>query len=73
MEKGHISLPRPNREELVEIRNGRFSLGEIQEMGAQLESDALAAQVTSPLPDAVDRKSISSLLADAQLRFWTLA
>jgi hypothetical protein len=71
MEHGRITLPRPNRGELVEIRRGKYSLTEIQELGAQLESEALAAQATSPLPDEVDRDKISRLLVDAHLRFWS--
>jgi predicted nucleotidyltransferase len=70
METGRITLPRPNRDELIEIRRGKYSLAEIKELGGQLESEALAAQATSPLPDAVDRDAISGLLADAHLRFW---
>jgi hypothetical protein len=66
MEHGRITLPRPNRDELVEIRRGKYSLAEIQELGAQLESEALAAQATSPLPDVVDRDAISRLLADTR-------
>lgn len=69
MERGRITLPRPNRDELIEIRKGKYSLIEIQELGAQLESEALAAQATSPLPDRVDKEAISRLLADAHLRF----
>jgi len=71
MEQGRITLPRPNREELVEIRKGKYSLAEIQKLGAQLESEALSAQATSPLPDEVDREAITRLLADAHLRFWS--
>ena len=70
MEKGRITLPRPNRDELVQIRSGRYSLAEIRQLGAQLESEALAAHETSPLPDKVDKEAISTLLADAHLRFW---
>ena len=70
MERGRITLPRPNRDELIEIRKGKYSLAEIQELGAQLESEALAAQLTSPLPEDVDRDAISRLLADTHLRFW---
>ena len=70
MEHGRITLPRPNRDELIEIRRGEYSLAEIQELGAQLESEALAAQTTSPLPDAIDRDAISQLLADVHLQFW---
>src|SRR5271167_688557 len=66
-----ILLPRPNRDELIEIRRGKYSLTEIQELGIQLESEALAAQATSPLPEEVDRDAISRLLADAHLRFWS--
>src|SRR3984885_4443819 len=31
MESGRITLPRPNRDELIEIRRGRYSLTEIRE------------------------------------------
>jgi predicted nucleotidyltransferase len=70
METGRITLPRPNKDELIEIRKGKYSLGEIKELGAQLEAEALAAQATSPLPDSVDRDAISQLMADTHLRFW---
>ena len=71
MEHGRITLPRPNREELIEIRKGKYSLAQIRQLGALLESEALAAQATSTLPDKVDRDEINRLLADAHLRFWT--
>ena len=70
MDDGRITLPRPNSTELIEIRQGKYSLSEIRDLGKQLESEALAAQATSPLPDKVDRKQISQLLADIQLHFW---
>lgn len=73
MEKGHITLPRPNKDELVEIRHGKYSLTELQEWGAQLEAEALAAQASSPLPDQVDREGISKLISDVHLQFWTRA
>ena len=71
MVHGHITLPRPNKDELVEIRKGKYSLGEIQELGAQLESEALAAQTNSPLPDKVDREAIGDLIARTHLDYWT--
>jgi uncharacterized protein len=71
MESGRITLPRPNREELIEIRLGKYTLAEIQELRLQLESEARAAQATSPLPDAVDRDAINRLLADTHVRFWS--
>ncbi|HEV2195354.1 MAG TPA: nucleotidyltransferase domain-containing protein [Candidatus Acidoferrum sp.] len=50
MQKGRITLPRPNRDELVAIRMGKYSLAEIQELGRQLESEALAAQLLRHFP-----------------------
>ena len=70
MKDGRITLPRPDRDELIEIRKGKYSLSQIQELGLQLESEALAAQASSPLPDEVDRDAISRLIADVHLRFW---
>src|SRR6266481_1449163 len=70
MENGRITLPRPNRDELIEIRKGKYSLTEIQELGRQLEIEALATQTSSPLPDKVDREAISNLLTDVQLQLW---
>ena len=64
-------MPRPNSDEFIEIRTGKYSLSEARELGLQLELEALAAQITSPLPDEVDRDAISKLLADAHLRYWT--
>ena len=58
------------QQELIAIRQGKYSLTEIQELGGQLESEALAAQATSRLPDEVDRDAISEIIADTQLRFW---
>jgi hypothetical protein len=39
-------------------------------MGKQLESEALAAQAASPLPEKVNRDAISKLLARIHLEFW---
>lgn len=72
MEEGRISLPRPNRDELVEIRKGKYRLSEIQELGKQLETEALAAGERSPLPETVNRQAISKLITDAQLAFWNV-
>jgi uncharacterized protein len=70
MEHGRITLPRPNRDQLIEIRNGKYTLSEIRELGVQLESEALAAQTSSPLPERVDRNAISKLMAEVHLQLW---
>src|SRR5215475_357454 len=71
MESGRITLPRPDKDELIEIRKGKYKLREIQEIAAQLESEALAAQATSPLPEKVDRDAISKLISGIHLEFWS--
>ena len=70
MENGRITLPRPNTDELIAIRMGKYSLPQIQELGRHLESEALAAQASSPLPETVDRDAISHLITDVHLRLW---
>ena len=70
MKTGRITLPRPNRDELIEIRKGKYRLSEIRELGMQLEVEALTASVTSPLPAKVDRGAISELITEVQLEFW---
>jgi len=70
METGRITLPRPNRDELIEIRKGKYRLSEIQKLAAQLEAEALAAGERSRLPDQVDRRAISELITQVQLGFW---
>jgi len=71
MAEGRITLPRPDKDELIEIRKGKYSLRQIQDLGAQLESEALAAQSTSPLPEKVDREAVSDLIARVHLDYWT--
>jgi hypothetical protein len=70
MVEGRITLPRPNKNELIDIRRGKYSAREIRELGAQLEPEALAAQAISPLPDKVDRGAISKLIAGVRLQQW---
>jgi hypothetical protein len=50
---------------------GKYSLTQIQELGQQLESEALAAQAKSPLSDSVDRDAISRLLTQIHLQLWS--
>lgn len=70
METGKISLPWPNRDELIEIQKGKYRLSEIREMGRQLEVAALAAAERSPLPEEAVRSAIRELITSEQLRFW---
>ena len=70
METGHITLPRPNKDELIAIRQGKYTLSEIRQMGNDLEADALRAANDSPLPARVPREHISELISGIYLDFW---
>jgi hypothetical protein len=69
MEKGRITLPNSKVDLLVAIREGKYARSEIEEMGRQLESEAQAAQATSPLPERVDLNAITSLITSVYLDF----
>ena len=71
MESGKISLPNPRVDLLVAIRRGQYRLPELEEMGKVLQAEALAAQQRSPLPEDVNLDSISKLVTQTYMEFWT--
>jgi uncharacterized protein len=70
METGAITLPNPRVDLLIAIRQGKYRLLEIEEMGKQMEAEAMAAQQKSILPEAVQLDAISSLITEVYLAFW---
>jgi predicted nucleotidyltransferase len=73
MQEERISLPRPNSDELVAIRHGKYTLSEIQQLAEQLKSEAEAARQTSSLPESIDRAEISRRLTVAYQLHWKTA
>jgi hypothetical protein len=71
METGTITLPNPRVDLLVAIRQGGYRLSQIEEMGKQLEAEALRAQEKSALPEVVDLSAISNLITQTYMGFWT--
>ena len=70
METGAITLPNPNVDLLIAIRQGKYKLFQIEAMGKQLEAEALAAQAKSKLPEAVDLNAIGNLITEIYIDFW---
>jgi hypothetical protein len=70
METGYITLPRPNKDELIAIRQGKYKLSEIREMANQLELEAVTAGAKSLLPDKIDRDRISKIISEVYLEYW---
>jgi RNA repair pathway DNA polymerase beta family len=70
LDNGCITFPRSVNEESVAIGAGKYSLSEVTALFFQRQSEALAAQAKSPLPEAVDHEAINELLAEAYQSFW---
>jgi uncharacterized protein len=71
MQHGTITLPRPERDFLVRVRAGEFSLDKILDFARQLFSQCDQAEKASRLPLIVDRDAISHLISAAHLEHWS--
>lgn len=70
MRTGIITLPRPEKELLIDVRSGSWTLEQFLREAERARRDAESAAEASPLPDAVDEAKISSVVAKAYLEFW---
>lgn len=70
MREGKISLPRPEREYLISVREGALTLEQFRAEAERLRLEAEAAAEKSSLPDESARKEISELIARVHLEFW---
>jgi predicted nucleotidyltransferase len=71
MREGRISLPRPEKGLLIEVRSGVWTLERFLREAQALRLEAESAAAYSPLPDEVSREAISAVIAKAHLSFWT--
>jgi predicted nucleotidyltransferase len=67
---GQITLPRPEKDLLIEVRSGEWPLEKILNHVAELRQKAELAVKESPLPEQVDRNVISAIVAEVHLDFW---
>ncbi len=67
---GQITLPRPEKVLLIEVRSGEWPLAKVLDHVTQLRQQAELAVGESPLPEQVDRKVISEIVAEVHLDFW---
>ncbi|HEY1524973.1 MAG TPA: nucleotidyltransferase domain-containing protein [Candidatus Angelobacter sp.] len=65
-----ITLPRPEKDLLIEVRSGEWPLERVLAHAKKLASDVEKAVASSPLPEKVDREAISKLVAQVHLEFW---
>lgn len=65
-----ITLPRPEKDLLIEVRSGEWTLEKVLAHAKKLSADVEMAVSSSPLPERVDRELISKLVAEVHLAFW---
>jgi predicted nucleotidyltransferase len=67
---GKITLPRPERDFLIRVRTGKYSMEKVLVMAEKLFSECEEAARSSSLPEKVDRAAVSMLLADSYRKAW---
>lgn len=70
MRDGRITLPRPERELLIRVRQGHYTLEQFEKMADDLRQQAEDSAMTSSLPDLVESQPISRLIAETHLVHW---
>jgi uncharacterized protein len=65
-----ITLPRPEKESLIEVRSGAWTLDRVLRLAKQLENDVKQAVANSPLQERVDKVAISRFVAQIHREFW---
>lgn len=65
-----ITLPRPEKDLLIDVRSGEWTLEKVLAHAKKLSAEVEAAVSNSPLPEKVDRELISKLVAEVHLAFW---
>lgn len=70
MQRGRITLPRPEKKLLIEVRSGEWKLNQVLAQSRRLAREVNYAVLNSPLPERVDPTAISKLVAQVHLKFW---
>jgi predicted nucleotidyltransferase len=65
-----ITLPRPEKDLLIKVRSGNWTLERVLAQAKNLTMKVEEAVAGSPLPERVDRTAISQLIAQVHLEFW---
>lgn len=70
MQDAKITLPRPEKELLIEVRSGSWKLERVLDHAGKLFKQVEMAVKNSQLPDSIDQNSVSRLVAKTHLEFW---
>ena len=72
MQTGKVTYPRPNRDELIAIRRGEWSLDRVCQHVSKMMIDLDDAVTQSSLPEKCDRAAVTQALVTAYDRFYDL-
>lgn len=67
---GKITLPRPERDLLIRVRTGKYSMDRVLAMAQKEFAECEEAARTSFLPEKIDRAAVSKLLAESYRMHW---
>jgi hypothetical protein len=68
---GSLTFPRPERDFLIRVRTGEFSVDQVLQMANQLFAECKEAEErAAALPEVVNPDVVSSLLAHCYREFW---
>jgi len=70
LQTGKITLPRPERELLIRVRTGRYSIQKVLDIANRLFGECADEERKSLLPDRIDRKAVSEVLAQCYQLSW---
>lgn len=70
MRDHRITLPRPERELLIQIRQGAWSQDRLLNEANKLFAEIDTAADASTLPTHIDRRELSQIVATSYLQFW---
>lgn len=71
--EGKITLPRPERDFLIRVRTGKYSVEKVLHFAKELFSECENAVTSSELPERVNRSAVSKLVSDCYLNYWAIA
>ena len=70
---GTITMPRPERDLLIRVRTGKYSMDKVIAIAQRLFAECEEVAKSSSLPDRVDRAAVSRLLTECYRKAWDSA
>jgi len=70
--EARITMPRPERDLLIRVRTGKYSMDGVVAMARQQFAECEDAAKASYLPEKVDRAAVSKLLAESYRAAWNV-